>query len=201
MPVEILDDGRKRISAPLSDDDVRALTAGDVVLVAGTVYGARDAAHRRLVQMLERGEQLPFDPRGQIVYHVGPTPTRPGHVIGAAGPTTASRMDPFTPRLLALGLKGIIGKGGVGPAVRQDLVRHTAVSMAALGGGGAIAALRVRSQSVVAFEDLGPEAIRLIELDDLPVWVVNDHLGNDLYADVATRGRAGGRAAGREQAG
>jgi len=188
MPVEILEDGRRRISAPLSDDDVRSLTAGDAVLVAGTVYGARDVAHRRLVEMLDRGQPLPFDPRGQIVYHVGPTPARPGHVIGAAGPTTASRMDPYTPRLLDLGLKGIIGKGGVGPAVRQDLVRHIAVSMAALGGGGAIAALRVRAQSILAFEDLGPEAIRLIELDDLPVWVVQDHLGNDLYSDVATRG-------------
>ena len=184
MSVETLDDGRKRISAPLSDDDVRALEIGDVVLVNGTVYAARDAAHKRMVEMLDRGEELPFDIGGQVVYYVGPTPGRPGHVTGSAGPTTASRMDAWTPRLLELGLKGIVGKGGRGPAIRGELQHHTAVYMAALGGGGALAALTVRSQEVIAFEDLATEAIRRMEFEDFPVWVVNDCLGRDFYAET-----------------
>ncbi len=181
MSVEILGDGSKRIRAPLSDEDVRQLAVGDVVLVSGVVYAARDAAHKRMVEMLDRGEPLPFDPAGQIVYYVGPTPERPGRVIGSAGPTTASRMDRYTPRLLELGLKGIIGKGGRGPEVREALRAHTAVYMAALGGGGALAALRIRAQRVIAFEDLGPEAVRELEVEDLPVWVVNDCQGRDFY--------------------
>ena len=185
MSVEVLEDGRKRIRAPLSDEDVRELVAGDVVLVSGTVYAARDAAHKRLIEMLDRGEELPFDARGAIVYYVGPTPERPGNVVGSAGPTTASRMDKYTPRLLELGLKGIIGKGGRGPVVREELAKHTAVYMAALGGGGALAALKVKSQEVIAFEDFGTEAIRAMELDDFPVWVVNDCTGRDHYAEVA----------------
>jgi len=184
MTVEVLEGGRKRIRAPLSDDDVRAIDAGDVVLVSGTVYAARDAAHKRLVEMLDRGEQIPFDPRGQIVYYVGPTPERPGNAVGSAGPTTASRMDKYTPRLLELGLKGIMGKGGRGPAIRAELEKHTAVYMAALGGGGALSALQVKSQEVIAFEDLGTEAIRAMELDDFPVWAVNDCLGRDFYAET-----------------
>lgn len=181
MSVETLEDGRKRIRAPLSDEDVRRLAAGDVVLVSGTIYAARDAAHKRLIEMLDAGEALPFDPAGQIVYYVGPTPERPGHVIGSAGPTTASRMDRYTPRLLQIGLKGIVGKGGRGPAVREALKQHTAVYMAALGGGGALAALQIRSQKVIAFEELGPESIREMEVEDLPVWVVNDHEGRNFY--------------------
>jgi fumarate hydratase subunit beta len=184
VPVEQLDDGRKRIRAPLSDDDVRQLVIGDVVLVAGKVYGARDAAHKVMVEMLERGESLPFDPSGQIVYYLGPTPERPGNVIGAAGPTTASRMDKYTPPLLELGLKGIIGKGGRGPMVREELKKHTAVYMAALGGGGALAALTVRSQEVIALPELGTEAIRALELEDFPVWVVNDAEGRDYYQET-----------------
>jgi fumarate hydratase subunit beta len=182
MTVEVLDDGRKRISAPLDDDDVRQLAAGDVVLVSGVIYSARDAAHKRLIEMLEAGEALPFDATGQIVYYVGPTPERPDHVIGSAGPTTASRMDKYTPAMLSLGLKGIIGKGGRGPVVREALKEHTAVSMAALGGGGALAALQVRSQRIIAFEDLGTEAIREMVVEDLPVWVVNDCEGRDFYS-------------------
>ena len=185
MTVEVLEDGRKRIRAPLSDDDVRRLAIGDVVLVGGTVYAARDAAHKVLIEMLDRGEDLPFDPAGQIVYYVGPTPERPGNVIGSAGPTTASRMDRYTPRLLELGLKGIIGKGGRGPAVREELKRHTAVYMAALGGGGALAALQVRSQEVIAFPELGTEAVRVMEVEDFPVWVVNDCEGRDFYAETS----------------
>lgn len=184
MPVEVLKDGRKRIRAPLSDEDVRQLAAGDVVLVNGVVYAARDAAHKRMIEMLDEGEALPFDPRGQIVYYVGPTPERPGHVVGSAGPTTASRMDKWTPRLLELGLKGIMGKGGRGPAIHEELKRHTAVYMAALGGGGALSALQVKSQEVIAFEDLGTEAIRAMDLEDFPVWVVNDCEGRDFYAET-----------------
>ncbi len=184
MPVEVLDDGRKRIRAPLTADDVCALSAGDMVLVNGTIYGARDAAHKALIEMLDRGEQLPFDPAGQIVYYVGPTPARPGHVIGSAGPTTASRMDKYTPRLLEAGLKGIIGKGGRGPVVRQELKKHTAVYMAALGGGGALAALQIRSMEVIAFPELGTEAVRAMEVEDFPVWVVNDCDGRDFYEET-----------------
>jgi fumarate hydratase subunit beta len=184
MSVEVLPDGRKRIRAPLSDEDVRALTVGDVVLVSGTIYAARDAAHKVLIEMLDRGESLPFDPAGQIVYYVGPTPERPGNVIGSAGPTTASRMDRYTPRLLELGLKGIVGKGGRGPAVREELRKHTAVYLAALGGGGALAALQVRRQEVIAFPELGTEAVRAMEVEDFPVWVVNDCRGRDFYAET-----------------
>ncbi len=181
MSVEVLGDGRKRISAPLSDEDVRKLAAGDVVLVSGTVYAARDAAHKRLVAMLDAGEPLPFDPAGQIVYYVGPTPEKPGRAIGSAGPTTASRMDAYTPRLLEVGLKGIIGKGGRGPVVRDALQTHNAVYMAALGGGGALAALRITAQRVIAFEELGPEAVREMTFDDFPVWVIDDSTGLDFY--------------------
>lgn len=190
MSLEILDDGSKRIRAPLSDEDVRSLSAGDVVLISGTIYAARDAAHKRLVEMLDAGEPLPFDPAGQIVYYVGPTPERPGNVIGSAGPTTASRMDPYTPRMLEVGLKGIVGKGGRGPAVREALKAHTAVYMAALGGGGALAALRIRSQRVIAFEELGPESVREMEVEDFPVWVVNDREGRDFYAETIRPWRA-----------
>ena len=192
MAVETLDDGRKRITAPLSEDDVRELEAGDVVLVSGTIYTARDAAHKVLIEMLDRGEELPFDPSGQIVYYVGPTPERPGNVIGSAGPTTASRMDRYTPRLLEIGLKGIIGKGGRGPAIGDELKKHTAVYMAALGGGGALAALQVRSQKVIAFEELGTEAVRAMELEDFPVWVVNDCAGRDFYAETIAPWRRNG---------
>lgn len=184
MSVEVLEDGRKRISAPMDDGDVRQLESGDVVLVSGVVYAARDAAHKRMLQLLDEGEPLPFNPKGAIVYYVGPTPAKPGHIIGAAGPTTASRMDVWTPRLLELGLKGIIGKGGRGQVVRESLQQHTAVYMAALGGGGALAALQVRAQEVIAFPELGPEAVRRMEVEDFPVWVVNDCEGRDFYTDT-----------------
>lgn len=184
MPVERLDDGRKRVVPPLTEDDVRALEAGDVALIQGTVYAARDAAHKRMIEMLDAGRDLPFDPVGAVLYYVGPTPERPGNVVGAAGPTTASRMDKWTPRLLELGVKGMIGKGGRGPAVCEELAKHTAVYMAALGGGGALSALTVRAQRVIAFEDLGTEAIRAMDLDDFPVWVVNDSQGRDFYQET-----------------
>jgi len=184
MTVEVLDDGRKRITAPLTGDDVRQLVCGDVVLVNGVVYGARDAAHKRMVEMLDSGESLPFDPAGQMLYYVGPTPEKPGRAIGSAGPTTASRMDRYTPQMLEAGIKGIVGKGGRGPVIRDELKKRTAVYMAALGGGGALAALKIKSQKVIAFEDLGPEAVREIVLDDFPVWVVDDCRGRDFYSET-----------------
>jgi fumarate hydratase subunit beta len=184
MTVELLEDGKKRIRAPLTDEDVRQLEAGDVVLISGTMYAARDAAHKLLIEMLDAGKELPFDPTGQIVYYVGPTPEKPGHAIGSAGPTTASRMDKWTPRMLEIGLKGIVGKGGRGPGVRDALKERTGVYMAALGGGGALAALQIRSQSVIAFPELGPEAIREMEVEDFPVWVVNDCEGRDYYGQA-----------------
>jgi fumarate hydratase subunit beta len=196
MPVTELDGGVKRVEAPLSDEDVRALRAGDRVRIFGRVYGARDAAHKRLIEMLEAGEQLPVDLEGQIVYYVGPTPARPGAVIGAAGPTTAGRMDRYTPRLLELGLKAAIGKGGRGEALRPEFERNTACYMAALGGAGALISRSVKSARVVAFDDLGPEAIYELELDDFPAWVVNDCYGADHYATVAAPWRRDGSAAG-----
>ena len=185
MPVSELPGGLKRVEAPLSDDDVRALRAGDRVRISGRVYGARDAAHKRLVEMLERGEPLPVDLAGQIVYYVGPTPARPGAVIGAAGPTTAGRMDRYTPTLLELGLKASVGKGGRGEALRSEFQTHTACYMAALGGAGALASRTVKEARVVAFEELGPEAIFELVLEDFPAWVVNDCYGADHYATVA----------------
>lgn len=184
MPVEELDDGRVRIRAPISDADVRRLHAGDAVVVSGTVVAARDAAHRRFLELLEAGGTLPFDPVGAILYYAGPTPARPGNVVGAVGPTTASRLDRFTPPLLGLGVKCLVGKGGRGSQVREALARHTAVYLAALGGGGALAARRVRAVRVIAFEDLGTEAVREFELDDFPAWVVNDADGRDLYQET-----------------
>jgi fumarate hydratase subunit beta len=185
MPVEDLAGGLKRVEAPLSDEAVRALHAGDRVRVFGRVYGARDAAHKRMGEMLDRGEPLPVDLAGQIVYYVGPTPARPGAAIGAAGPTTAGRMDKYTPRLLELGLKVSIGKGGRGPQLRPEFARHSACYFAALGGGGALAAGMVRDARVVAFEDLGPEAIFALTFDDFPAWVVNDCYGADYYEGVS----------------
>jgi len=185
VPNLTLEDGRRRLVPPLTDDDVANLTAGDEVVLAGRVIAARDAAHARLIDLLDRGEPLPFDPAGAVIYYTGPTPERPGNPIGSAGPTTASRMDRYTPRLLDLGVKALVGKGGRGPDVRDALVAHTAVYLAALGGGGALAARSVRAQRTIAFHDLGPEAIREIDLDDLPAWVVNDTRGGDLYAAAA----------------
>lgn len=185
MTVEVLEDGRKLITAPLSDDDVGELEAGDVVVVRGIVYAARDAAHKRMIEELDEGEPLPFPPAGAIIYYTGPTPERPGNVIGAAGPTTASRMDKYTPRILEQGVKGLIGKGGRGPAIREELKKHNAVYMAALGGGGALSALTVRKQKVIAFPELGPESVRAVEFYDFPVWVVNDCQGRDFYEQSA----------------
>ena len=169
-----------RIRLPLTDDTIEQLRAGDYVYLTGTLYTARDAAHRRMVQALSQGEPLPVDIRGQVIYYVGPTPAKPGAVIGSAGPTTSIRVDPYTPPLLEAGLKGIIGKGGRGPQVREALTKHRAVYFLAVGGTGALLSKQIRGVEVVAYEDLGTEAIRRLEVEDFPVVVCNDIHGGDL---------------------
>lgn len=171
----------KRINPPLSEEEVTALRAGDKVLISGVVYTARDAAHQRLVHLLEQGRKLPIELSGQIIYYVGPAPAKPGQIIGSAGPTTSSRMDPFTPQLLKAGLKGMIGKGLRSAEVRQAIKDYKAVYMAALGGAAALMAKCITKVEVVAYQDLGTEAIHRLEVVNLPVIVVNDCLGNDLY--------------------
>jgi len=173
----------KRITPPLTDGDVEALRAGDRVLVTGVVYTARDAAHKRLVELIERGDELPFDPKGQIIYYVGPTPPKPGQVIGSAGPTTSGRMDVYTPPLLALGVKAMIGKGQRSPEVIEALKENRAVYMAAVGGAAALIARSIKKVEVIAYEELGPEAIRRIEVEDFPAIVVNDIYGGDLFKE------------------
>jgi fumarate hydratase subunit beta len=170
-----------QIMPPLTDEVVASLHAGDRVAISGVIYVARDAAHKRMVEALQKGQPLPFDPQGQIIYYMGPSPTRPGKAFGSAGPTTAGRMDPYTPMLLAAGLKGMIGKGSRGLPVREAMQKHKAVYFAALGGVAALVAKAIRSASVVAFEDLGPEAVLRLEVENLPAIVVNDMYSGDAY--------------------
>ena len=170
-----------QIVPPLTDETVASLHAGDRVFISGVVYVARDAAHKRMVEALQAGQPLPFDPRGQIIYYMGPSPARPGKALGSAGPTTAGRMDPYALVLLDAGLKGMIGKGSRGQPVREALQKHKAVYFAALGGVAALAAKAVRSATVVAFEDLGPEAVLRLEVENLAAIVVNDMYGGDAY--------------------
>lgn len=172
-----------RLTAPLTDAAVEQLAAGDQVLISGTVYTARDAAHARLVALLEKGEELPFDLNGQIIYFVGPTPAPPGRPIGAAGPTTSYRMDSYSPTLLDRGLKAMIGKGKRSAEVKAALQRNKGVYLAATGGAGALISQRIQSAEIVAYEDLGPEAIRRLVVKDFPAVVVNDCRGGDLYVD------------------
>jgi fumarate hydratase subunit beta len=173
----------RRITTPLSDEVVESLHSGDRLLLSGIIYTGRDAAHKRLVELVDRGEPLPFDLRGQVLYFVGPTPPKPGEVIGSAGPTTSGRMDAYSPKLLDLGLKGMIGKGLRNEAVKEALKRNRAVYLGATGGAGALLARRIVSSRVVAYEDLGPEAVRELEVVDFPVVVINDMYGGDLYVE------------------
>jgi fumarate hydratase subunit beta len=179
MPVEQRN-AEIRVSAPLTDDDIAQLRAGQHVRFYGTIYTARDAAHRRMIEAADSGEPLPIDLRGQIIYYVGPTPPRPGRIIGSAGPTTAMRMDPFTPRLLELGLKLTIGKGGRGPRVQRALREHKAAYCLAVGGAGALLSKRIRSVEVIAYEDLGTESIKRLEVEGFPAIVCCDMYGGDL---------------------
>lgn len=183
MSVTTASDGIKDLRTPLSDPDVRSLKAGDRVRISGVVYTARDAAHGRLAPLMEKGEVLPIDVKGQIIYYTGPSPARPGSVIGSVGPTTASRMDKFTPALLALGLKGTIGKGYRGQPVKDALKQHTGVYFGSIGGAGAVLSAFVKKAEIVAYEDLGTEAIRRLEVDGFPAIVLYDCHGGDLYQD------------------
>lgn len=170
-----------RISAPLTDAVIEKLKAGDKVLITGVMYTARDAAHKRLIDLLDAGKELPVDLKGQIVYYVGPTPEKPGEVIGSAGPTTSGRMDAYTPRLIELGLKGMVGKGARSKEVRDSIVANKAVYMAAVGGAAALIRRSIKKAEIIAYEDLGPEAIRRLEVVDFPAIVVNDVHGGDLF--------------------
>lgn len=170
-----------RVITPLSEDTVSSLRVGDRVLLSGTVYSGRDTAHLRLVQTIHDGKPLPLELKGQVMYYMGPSPARPGKVIGAAGPTTSSRMDPYTPALLDAGLKGMIGKGPRGDRVREAITRRKAVYFAAIGGAGALIAESIVSSEIVAYEPLGPEAIRRLEVKDFPLIVANDMHGGDLF--------------------
>lgn len=171
----------KRITTPLTEEKVKDLKAGDSVLISGTIYTARDAAHKRLVELLDKGEELPIDVKDAIIYYVGPTPAKPGMAIGSAGPTTSYRMDPYSPRLLDKGLRGMIGKGLRGEEVVESMKRNKAVYFAAIGGAAALIGKAVEKAEVVTYEDLGSEAIRKLEVKDLPVVVVIDSEGNNLY--------------------
>ena len=171
----------RQIQAPLDPQEIRTLRAGDYVKITGTIYTARDAAHKRMKETLDRGEALPFSLENNVIYYMGPSPAREGRPIGSAGPTTASRMDKYAPELLDLGLKGMIGKGKRTVQVKEAIVRNGAVSFAAVGGAGALLSKKILSSEVIAYEDLGAEAIRKLEVKDFPVIVVIDSEGNNLY--------------------
>ena len=189
------EDGEIHATPPFTDDDVAQLRVGDKVLFHGTIYTARDAAHRRMIAGLGEGTPLPMDITGQVIYYVGPTPARPGRVIGSAGPTTAMRLDPFTPALLEQGLKVIIGKGGRGSVVKKALQQHKAVYLLAIGGAGALLSKTIKALDVIAYEDLGTESIKKLEVDRFPAIVCCDMYGGDLllagkeqYRDQAALG-------------
>ena len=175
----------KYLTAPFSEEKIAQLKAGDYVYITGTVYTARDAAHKRMMEALDRGEKLPFDIEGQLIYYLGPSPARDGRVIGSAGPTTSSRMDKYAPGLLDLGLRGMIGKGKRNEQVIDAIVRNKAVYFAAVGGAGALLSKCIKKAEVIAYEDLGTEAIRKLEVENLPVIVVIDAEGRNQYEIAA----------------
>ena len=168
----------------MNDDEIRELRAGDMLYLTGTIYTARDAAHKRMYETLQEGGSLPYDIEGSFVYYLGPTPARPGQVIGSAGPTTSSRMDKYTPLLLEKGLKGMIGKGKRSPEVIEAIVKNGAVYCAAIGGLGALLSKRIVESEVIAYDDLGTEAIRKLTVKELPVVVIIDSQGNNQYEEV-----------------
>ncbi|MEA4932988.1 MAG: Fe-S-containing hydro-lyase [Lawsonibacter sp.] len=170
-----------KLTTPVTREQLAPLIAGDTVLLSGTVYTARDAAHKRLTELLDAGSPLPFPLEGSAIYYVGPTPERPGEIIGSAGPTTSGRMDAYSPRLLDLGLSVMIGKGARNQAVKDAVARNGAVYLAALGGAGALMAASVRSLEMICWEDLGCEAVRRLEVQDFPLTVILDAHGGDLY--------------------
>jgi fumarate hydratase subunit beta len=176
-----------RITTPLTDEVIEKLKAGEKVTITGTIYVARDAAHKRFIETLDKGEPLPVDIKGQIIYYMAPSPAKPGQVIGSAGPTTSGRMDPYTSSLLAAGLKGMIGKGNRSPQVKEAMQKYQAVYFAVVGGAAALMAKRIKSAQVIAYEDLGPEALRRLEVEDFPAIVVNDIYGGDAYEEGKAR--------------
>lgn len=179
----------KKLTTPLSDKDLEKLKIGDKVLLNGIIYTGRDAAHKRLMDLIKAGKELPIDIKGQVIYFVGPSPNKPGQPIGSAGPTTSYRMDAFSPKLIELGLKGMIGKGNRAKEVIDAMKKYKAVYFGATGGAGALIAKCIKKAEIVAYEDLGPEAIRKLEVKDFPVVVINDIKGNDLYVEGAKKYR------------
>lgn len=171
------------IKTPLDEETIKKLKAGDQVFISGVIYTARDAAHKRLVEALDKGEKLPFDLTNQTVYYMGPSPAKPGQAIGSAGPTTSGRMDSYAPRLMAAGLKGMIGKGNRSQAVKDAIKKYKAVYFAAIGGAGALISKSIKKAEVIAYEDLGAEAIRRLEVENFPVTVINDIYNGDLYEE------------------
>ena len=169
------------IKAPISQDDINNLHAGDYVYITGTIYTARDAAHKRMYEALQKGEKLPIKLEGNLIYYMGPSPAREGRPIGSAGPTTSSRMDKYAPSLFDLGLKGVIGKGKRSQAVIDSIIKNEAVYFAAVGGAGALLSKAIKTSEVIAYDDLGTEAIRKLEVENFPVIVVVDKDGNNLY--------------------
>ena len=171
------------IETPLKKEDIEKLKAGDIVKISGIIYTARDAAHKKMCELLEKNQELPFEPEGAVIYYVGPSPEKPGQIIGSAGPTTSGRMDAYTPSLLLAGVKGMIGKGIRSDKARESIVKNKAVYFAATGGAAALISRSVISSRVIAYEELGTEAVRELVVKDLPVIVINDIYGNDLYTE------------------
>lgn len=179
----------KKILVPFQNDKYKDLRSGDWVLLTGTIYTARDAAHKRMFETIQAGGSFPFNLHGQVIYYVGPTPPRPGQIIGSAGPTTSSRMDAYTPKLLEMGLKGMVGKGYRNEEVKKAIVQYGAVYFAAIGGSGALISKAIKQAELVAYEDLGTEAIRKLFVENFPVIVINDVHGGDLYEEGVARFR------------
>jgi len=177
----------KKITTPLTEETIRDLKTGDMVEITGVIYTARDAAHKRLVELIEKGENLPFSLEGAVIYYVGPTPPKPGAVIGSAGPTTSYRMDKYAPLLVEKGLKGMIGKGQRSQDVRDAIIKNKAVYFASIGGAAALLSRHIKSAEIIAYEDLGPEAVRKLYVENFPAIVVNDIYGGDLYEEGKKR--------------
>ncbi len=177
----------KQIHTPMSDEDIMSLKAGDNLYITGIIYTARDAAHKKLIDLMENGDSLPLNLKGQVIYYVGPTPAKPHQVIGSAGPTTSGRMDAYTPRMLANGMKACIGKGSRSKEVKEAFCKYGGVYLAAVGGAGALLSKKITNCEMVAYPELGPEAIHRLEVKDFPVTVINDAHGNDLYEEGVSK--------------
>lgn len=180
-----------KLNTPISDQDIEKLHAGQKVIINGYVYTARDAAHKKMVELLDKGQTIPFDPAGQVIYFVGPTPAKPGEVIGSAGPTTSGRMNKYSPVMLKAGLKGMIGKGEMGREVVEALKQYKGAYFVATGGAGALIAKRISAAEVVAYEELGPEAVRRLKVSDFPVVVAQDCHGGNIFVEGMEKYRKG----------